>query len=225
MNAGGNSLLRSTDMDKSQMAAAVFNRRAGEYQEKFMDLDIYNSTYQHFCDSIVSTGASVLEIGCGPGNITRYLLQQRPDLQITGIDLAPRMLELARENNPAATFLLMDARNIGHITQRFDAIMCGFCLPYLSPEESAQLIRDAAGLLLPGGIIYLSTMEEDERNHSGIRTNSAGDELFIYYHQAAGLETALSDAGFSGISLQRIAFPLAGDTPVTDLVMTAAWNR
>jgi 23S rRNA G2069 N7-methylase RlmK/C1962 C5-methylase RlmI len=39
--------------------------------------------------------------------------------------------------------------------------MCGFCLPYLSKEEAVKLIRDAAAILNPDGVFYISTMEDD----------------------------------------------------------------
>ena len=41
----------------------------------------------------------VLEIACGPGNITKYISRLRPDFQITAIDLSPNMIELAKANN------------------------------------------------------------------------------------------------------------------------------
>ena len=67
-----------------------------------MNLDIYNDTYDLFCDKIEKINPQVLEIGCGPGNITRYILSKRPDLKIYGIDIAPNMIKLAKENNPTA---------------------------------------------------------------------------------------------------------------------------
>ena len=43
----------------------------------------------------------VLELGCGPGNLSKQLLSLRPDLKITATDLAPDMLEIAQETNPS----------------------------------------------------------------------------------------------------------------------------
>lgn len=39
-----------------------------------MDLDLYNDTYDAFCQAVYKPGARIFEIGCGPGNITRYVL-------------------------------------------------------------------------------------------------------------------------------------------------------
>src|SRR5690606_3808601 len=100
-----------------------------------------------------------LEIGCGPGNITKYLLSKKPDFDILGIDIAPNMVELAKQNNPTAHFALMDCRQINQLDTKFDGIIGGFCLPYLTRVESEKLISDASDLLNDNGLIYLSFVE------------------------------------------------------------------
>lgn len=46
---------------------------------------------------IFPKGSQVLDIGCGPGDITRRLLKEQPHIQITGIDGSEAMLQLARQ--------------------------------------------------------------------------------------------------------------------------------
>ena len=207
--------------DHSLQAAAVFNKNAFTYQGKFMDVSLYKEALDIFCAHIPKQNAAILELACGPGNITRYLLNKRPDFKILGTDLAPDMLDLAAVNNPEAEFRLMDCRDLSSTEGQYDAIMCGFGLPYLSEEEAIKLIQDSALHLNSGGVLYLSTMEEDEQNKSGIRRSSSGDELYQYYHQAAYLTDALRESGFTILSLQRIGYPANDDTTVTDLVIVA----
>lgn len=52
----------------------TWNKGASMYQDKFMDLDLYNENYDFFCDSLNKPNSKILEIGCGPGNITKYIL-------------------------------------------------------------------------------------------------------------------------------------------------------
>lgn len=207
-------------MDITKMAVDVFDKFAGEYQAKFMDVSLYKNTLDLFCDRIKRPHARILEIACGPGNITRYLLEKRPDFQVLGTDLSPNMLRLAAINNPNATFQLMDARDISNIDTPYDAIMCGFCLPYLSKEEVIKLIADAARLLTDDGIIYISTME-DEESRSGLTKTSAGNEIYIYYHQADYLTRALSQHHFNIIALDRKVYPAPDGSTVTDLEIIA----
>ncbi|HWV66389.1 class I SAM-dependent methyltransferase [Chitinophaga sp.] len=207
-------------MDKLQQVISLFDKRATLYQERHMDVSRYHASFDLFCNSIPEQGAAVLEIACGPGNITRYLLQQRPDFHLLGIDLAPNMLELAHTNNPQAAFQLMDARDISRLGKTFEGIMCGFCLPYLSREGAEKLIADAAGLLTPGGVLYISTME-DEYAKSGFFHTDGNDEFYMYYHEAGYLENALKENGFELIALQREQYPAADGSNTTDLILIA----
>ena len=75
----------------------TWNKAAWRYQDKFMDLNLYNDTYDLICNYLNRPNSKILEIGCGPGNITRYILSKRPDLDVFGIDIAPNMIELAKK--------------------------------------------------------------------------------------------------------------------------------
>lgn len=207
-------------MDNSQRAAEIFNKYASEYNEKFKDVSMYHESFDVFCNAIKKQNAEVLELACGPGNITNYLLQKRPDLKILGTDLAPRMLELAQEINPIAKFQLLDSREILKLGKSFDAIMCGFCLPYLTKQEAIQLIDDIAKVLNQDGVIYISTMEDDNTK-SGLRAGSKGDLIFMNFHEADYLCGALKTNGFEIVSITRKQYPGSDGTETVDLLIVA----
>jgi cyclopropane fatty-acyl-phospholipid synthase-like methyltransferase len=191
-------------MDAHNETAATWNKVAAVYQDKFMQLDLYNESYNYVCE-LLKEKSTVLDIGCGPGNITKYLLSKRPDLQIFGIDFAPNMISLAKINNPAADFAVMDCRRIKELTQTFNGIFCGFCLPYLSPDECAGLITDAACLLTENGLIYLSFVE-GEATQSGFQVSSTGDRVYFYYHSIQQISALLSEHGFKAPFLFKVAY-------------------
>lgn len=188
--------------DPYQQTFNTWNKVASLYQDNFMDLDLYDDTYDLFCKLIKKEGARVFEIGCGPGNVTKYLLTKRPDLHIEGIDVAPNMIELAKKNNPSACFSVMDCRKIDELTDKFDAVMCGFCMPYLSKDDCAKMIKDCAALLNDKGVLYFSAIEDDY-SKSGYEINSVGDKMYIYYHEASYLEEYLKENNFELIELKR----------------------
>jgi 2-polyprenyl-3-methyl-5-hydroxy-6-metoxy-1,4-benzoquinol methylase len=207
-------------MDRSQQAAAAFDKHAVLYQDRFMDFELYNDTFNLFCVHVLTENAHILDLACGPGNITKYLLQQRPDFKILGIDLAPKMIELAKVNNPNAQFLVMDCREIRQLPHPYDGIICGFGLPYLSKEEAIQLIKDASSILKPNGVLYLSTMEDDN-SKSDFKTGSTGDQIFMNFHQADYLTTALQENGFHLIDISRKDFQNPDGTMSVDLALIA----
>ena len=207
-------------MDKYEITVRTFNRLAGKYQEKYMDFDFYFETYDTFCDLISSDKAAVFEIACGPGNITKYLLNRRPGFKVEGIDLAPNMVELARANNPTASFHVLDSRDISKLDKKYDAVMCGFCTPYLSKEDVETLIIDIRVLLKTNGILYLSTMEDDYEK-SGFQSSIDGDQVYIHYHQLDFLKLHLESNRFRIVDIKRKAFPVENGTPATDLFVFA----
>jgi cyclopropane fatty-acyl-phospholipid synthase-like methyltransferase len=195
------------EKNPDQITFETWNKVASLYQEKFMDLDIYNNSYDFFCDQL-KINPSILEIGCGPGNITKYLLSKRPDFKITGTDFAPNMVELAKANNPSATFEVMDSRNISQLNLKFNAIVCGFCIPYLSHHDTLKLIADCYNLLLEDGILYLSFIEGDY-NKSGFQSASTGDQVFFYYHSLEHLQDAFEKNRFKILKLENVKYETA----------------
>lgn len=208
--------------DKTHIAVKLFDQKAQLYQEKYMDVSLYHDSFDTFCEKIKNQGAKVLEIACGPGNITQYLLQKRPDFQLLGTDLAPKMLQLAKLNNPTAEFQLLNAKKICELGEKFDAIMCGFCLPYLSKEETQILIEDASHILQERGFLYISTMEDDYAA-SGWKGPSSGEgeKIYMYYHQEDYLTEALKKSGFSIIEVYRKEYPAPDGSLVVDLILIA----
>lgn len=207
-------------MDKTKNAVHIFNTFATEYQNKFMDVSLYGDALDVFCNSIKKKNANILELACGPGNITQYLLNKRPDFKILGTDLAPNMISLAKKNNPTAEFQLMDCRDITRLNKHYDAIVCGFCLPYLSKEDAIRLIYDASHILHPEGVIYISTME-DNYSKSGYKKGSSGDEIYMHYHEAVYLTEALQQSGFKIMDIHRKNYPEKDGTQTIDLIIIA----
>ncbi|MCB9222579.1 MAG: class I SAM-dependent methyltransferase [Crocinitomicaceae bacterium] len=201
-------------MDKYQETFQTWNKIAKVYEDKFMDLTFYNDSYNAFLDLIKGTPPSVLEIGCGPGNITKYLLAKKPDLSITGTDIAENMIELASKNNPSAEFKVLDAREIRSLDQKYDAIVCGFCIPYLSKNDCHQLIEDCTEILNKDGILYLSFVVGDYEKSSFI-TGSSGDRTYFYYHSKAEMEKTLLSYSFEIVNHFEIDYEKADGSKET----------
>ena len=195
-------------MDKYESTFNTWNKVALLYQEKFMDIDLYNDSYDIFCE-LLPAAASILEIGCGPGSITRYLLRKDPGYKITGIDVADSMIKLARINNPSASFMQMDCRELEKIEGKYEGVMCGFCLPYLSKDDTGKLVKDMDALLKEKGIFYLSYIEGLYKN-SGFETASTGDQAYVYYHQEDHIAGLLKKNNFITISCIKKKYPEDG---------------
>jgi len=207
-------------MEHYKETSETWNKIASLYEERFMDLDLYDKTYDHFCDLIENKNADVLDIGCGPGNISRYVLSKRPGFHINGIDIAPNMIELARKNIPNATFQILDSRNIKKLNKKYDGIICGFCLPYLSEPDGNKCIADCADMLTDQGVFYLSFME-GEPEQSGFQTASNGERVYFYYYRLDDITQRLKNHGFTDPEISRIDYTRANGVAEVHTVVVA----
>lgn len=207
-------------MNLYKETADTWNKIADLYQERFMDLTIYNPSYDIFCNSITQPSPHILEIGCGPGNITKYLLTKRPDFILHGIDIAPNMITLARQNNPSGSFSVMDCRNIHELTTTYEGIICGFCLPYLTEADSIKLFSDLSNLLNPGGFVYISFVEGPPEQ-SGYQTNSRGDRMYFQYYTLAFITNQLLASGFMEPQILEVPYQKSDGTSEKHTVVIA----
>ena len=208
-------------MDRYQITFQTWDKVADVYQNLFMDMQLYNDTYSAFCNLIEKNGAKIFEIGCGPGNITKYLLTQKPDFKIEAIDIAPNMIKLAQANNPQATFRVMDCREIDTTAEKFDGIMCGFTMPYLSVEDCGKLIKASSELLNRGGIFYCSAIEGNYEN-SGFEVGSNPEnKMFVYYHQEELLRNLLVENRFEIVETFRKNYQRSDREVSTHLILIA----
>lgn len=94
----------------------------------------------------------VLDVGCGTGNAAA--LAVAADCAVTGLDQAVRLLDVARERLPDATFVAGDAAALPLPDDGFDVAMSVFGVIFAVPGEraAAELLR----VVRPGGRIVLS---------------------------------------------------------------------
>lgn len=190
-----------------QQTINEFDKHAQWYHDTFMQFDLYNDSYELFCESLNNPNAKILEVGCGPGNITYYLLSKYPNYKINATDLAPSMIQKAKENNPSANCFLLDCMAINSLPDSYNGIVNGFCMPYLTKQECLQFIADSATKLLANGVLYFSVIE-DRYSKSGIYPIADGtSEYQIFYHEAYYLLEALDKNGFQLIQLIRKPYP------------------
>ncbi len=206
-------------MNRLEVTINTFDKYADQYQDKYMKYEPYIETYRYL-SGLLKADADVLDVACGPGNISKLLLEEKPQLRVHGIDLSPQMLHLARLNNPTATFEIMDSREISSLKKMYDAIVAGFCFPYLSREEVVRFILSARAMVRPGGIFYISTMEGDYAD-SGYQSKNNEDRVYIYYHQATYLLEQLKSAGFEMIHVERKSFASDDESEAVDLFIYA----
>jgi ubiquinone/menaquinone biosynthesis C-methylase UbiE len=207
-------------LETFEISVKRFDEFADEYANRFNDISAYTSSIDFFCDAINKTNPHILELGCGPGNVTRYLKNKFQKSKIIAIDLSPKMIEIARKEVTDVDFKLMDVREILLLERKFDSIMCSFCLPFLSKNDASKLIADCASMLTSGGVIYISTMEGDESEAGFEPTSFSGDsKIYFNYHNQKIVEQDLLNNGFQIIQSRRQDYFEPNGNILTDLII------
>ena len=174
----------------------AFNENADKYFQHFQHDSQYHGWYQKFADLIKPKG-QLLDVGCGPGLFAGYLKSQLPTLQITGIDLSPKMIELAKAHVPSANFKTLNSNNIKSLNQHFDAVSNNFVIPYLPHKEAEKLIKHCCELLNSKGHLMLAWISHPTLKQEVSTSSDGKHKLTMYYHQLNDIKSLLSDLGMT----------------------------
>ncbi len=209
-------------METYNISVKRFDEFADEYAERFNCIDAYISSIHSFCDLIQVNKPKILELACGPGNVTRYIKERFPDSEYIAIDLAEKMIDIAKEQVRDVDFRIMDMREIATFETRFNSILCSFGLPFLSKNDTYKLISDYSALLERDGVVYISTMEGDEFKAGFESTSFTGDsKVFFNYHQQKDIEAALLENGFYINEIKRQDYIEPDGSILIDLIFIA----
>ena len=94
----------------------------------------------------------VLDVACGTGVLFPDYLK-RNVASVTGIDISPEMVKIAREKFPEVKVVCGDVET-AEFSKRFDAIMVYNAFPHF--PDPAHLIKVLAGLVKPGGKLSIA---------------------------------------------------------------------
>jgi ubiquinone/menaquinone biosynthesis C-methylase UbiE len=203
-------------MDANQQHTIhAYNKSAGQFTDTIAKLANYDHTYD-FISSMLPENAHVLDLACGPANISSYLLKKKI-LDITGYDLSEGMLEIARKSIPNGNFVMHSIINF-HVDKQFDLVLLGFGLPYLNSMQAESCIRHCYEALKPGGLFYLSFMDGDKEGFESTSFNP-GDKFYIFYHHTEAISNLLKDSGFNIIKSWLLDYRESNGSITTDAVL------
>ncbi len=94
--------------------------------------------------------ASVLDVGCGPGNSAGTALARWPEAEVTGIDSSPAMVEAAAQRLPAHRWETADMA-VWEPGRRFDLVLSNAAVQWL--PDHARLLERLAAWVAPGGTL------------------------------------------------------------------------
>ncbi|HEX5013011.1 MAG TPA: class I SAM-dependent methyltransferase [Candidatus Limnocylindrales bacterium] len=129
---------------------AYWRERGETYEAKFV-AEAYRDQEAALLDLVRAlpvTGLSVLEVGCGFGRIGALIEGLSPEVEYTGVDLSPAMLESARPRirGELVESSILDFQAHG---RKWDVVLAVEVLMHIPPDELAPTVRKL--LRLTGG--------------------------------------------------------------------------
>ena len=166
----------AADLDPSTFGALLKPQRprgydpvAEEYAEKFFnELDhkpFDRELLDRFADRVGGLGP-VCDLGCGPGQIARYLHGRGVDA--FGVDLSPEMVSVARRLNPGLRFEQGDMRALRALPAgdgAWGGIAAFYSIIHIPRQQVAVALRELWRVLRPGGSLLLAFHIGDEVVH------------------------------------------------------------
>ena len=105
----------------------------------------------------LSSGSRALEIGCGPGHITKMMAET--GAHVIGVDIAPSMIAVARDLYPSIEFEVANVDDLPFESNNFDAVIANFLIRHLARPDRA--FREVRRVLKPGGrFVFAEPLEQ-----------------------------------------------------------------
>lgn len=150
--------------------------------------------------------AHCLEIGCGTGKNTEWLLTKAQ--HITAIDFSAEMLTQAKEKiqNERVVFQQTDVLEDWHFASpTYDMAVCSLVLEHI--EDVAAITKKIAAVVQPGGYVYIGEFHPFKQ-YSGSQaryTTEAGEEKLVtaHVHHVSDFVQPALQYGFSIVQLQE----------------------
>jgi ubiquinone/menaquinone biosynthesis C-methylase UbiE len=158
-------------------------------------------------------GERVLDVACGTGIVARLALQEVGGGTVTGLDVDPSMLAVARSTTPTGAsveWLEAGAEAMPVPDGAFDVVLCQISLQFV--EDKPASLREMRRVLVPGGRIVLNVpgpagpffadFAVAMKRHFGAEAAGFVDHVFSL-HDTGEIRQLIENAGFREVKVRE----------------------
>ena len=156
---GDRIIMAKSAKELKSMTLKEFEKAAEQFDND--DPSIYNLCRKDYPDILAELEkeefTDVLDAGCGTGAVIALLSEKYPEKHYTGIDLSPKMIEVASaKKTENAVFVCGDCENLPFEDNSFDAITCSMSFHHY--PHPVDFFRSCERVLRPGGRLIIRDM-------------------------------------------------------------------
>ena len=131
------------------IADAYVDHLYDELTRKPLDRHLLN----RFAEEVREKGA-VVDVGCGPGHVARYLHDH--GVSVSGVDLSPAMVRHASRLNPQIEFTTGDMRSLRFSDGSMAGIIAFYSIIHLENDEIVVALRELRRVLATDGVLLVA---------------------------------------------------------------------
>ncbi len=143
--------------------------------------------------------ATVLDLGCGPGNLTSLLRERWPDAALRGLDSSPEMIASARATDPSSAFDVADLRDWTRDGEPVDVLVSNATLQWVPGH--LDLLPALVGRVIPGGWLAFQVPGNFGEPSHTIRTELAAEAPYADHTRGVVVPSSHDPATY----LERLA--------------------
>ena len=175
---------------------ASYDHVAEEYAHRIFDELQYKPLDRQLLDRLaaeVSPDGLICDLGCGPGQIARYLRDR--GVQVIGVDLSAQMIAQARQLNPDIEFKQGNLLALDVEDEAWAGIAAFYSIIHIPREEVMIALHELKRVLQPGGLLLVAFHIGTEVLHLEEWWGQPVSADFVYF-QAPEMQAYLQAAGF-----------------------------
>ncbi|RDV44333.1 SAM-dependent methyltransferase [Leifsonia sp. ku-ls] len=189
----------TSEPDDVTQTRTAYDTVAEDYAE-LLRHDLAGSVFDRavlgaFAEQVAGSGDGVVgDLGCGPGRIAGYLAGL--GLDVVGVDLSPRMVDVARREHPALRFEVASMAALPFGDAELAGALAWYSVIHTPDERQPELYAEFARVVRPGGTLLLAFQVGDDVVHL---THAYGHDLDLHTRRqnVDAVKARLNAAGFA----------------------------
>ncbi|GGK21614.1 methyltransferase [Streptomyces camponoticapitis] len=169
---------------------------ADETRNLLAELPAERETMALFAERVRAQGGGpVADVGCGPGRITAHLSSLGVD--VFGIDLSPRMIEVARTEHPGLRFEVGSMTRLDLADGELAALLAWYSIIHVPDDAIGEVLAGFHRVLRPGGLLLLGFHVGDPSPPKPGADEESWPESYVRRRRPSQMDAWVDEAGFT----------------------------
>ena len=202
-----------TSKEYKDLSIKEFTKAAEIYESD--NAGVYNMCKKDYPDVLAELEkepfTDLLDCGCGTGPMLTLLYKKYPDKHYTGIDLTPKMIEVAKRKNMKGVELVVgDCENLPFADNSFDVVIC--CESFHHYPNPQDFFNSVYRVLRPNGRLILRDMTVNSSvkrwlfNHIELRLVNLAGKGDVKIYGRDDIQKLCDDSGLHMESFEKRGF-------------------